>query len=54
MLDYLGTHKRFVIVSSMKARELFNHRVPVTEQAFAELVLWELAEPLSGSKHACR
>lgn len=35
----------------MKARELFNRRVPVAEQAFAELVLWELTEPLPGSKH---
>jgi hypothetical protein len=36
----------------MKARELFNRRVPVAEQAFAELVLWELTESLSGSSHA--
>lgn len=36
----------------MKARELFNRRVPVAEQAFAELVLWELSESLSGSSHA--
>lgn len=35
----------------MKARELFNRRVPVAEQAFAELVLWEVPEPLPGSKH---
>jgi hypothetical protein len=35
----------------MKVRELFNRRVPITEQAFAELVLWELPEPLSGSEH---
>jgi hypothetical protein len=35
----------------MKAREFFNRRVPVAEQAFAELVLWELPEPLPGSKH---
>lgn len=35
----------------MKARELFNRRVPVSEQAFAELVLWELPEPLAGSAH---
>lgn len=35
----------------MKARELFNRRVPVMEHAFAELVLWEVPEPLSGSKH---
>jgi hypothetical protein len=36
----------------MKARELLNRRVPVAEQAFAELVLWELPESLSGSSHA--
>ena len=35
----------------MKARELFNRRVPVAEMAFAELVLWELPEPLVGSMH---
>lgn len=35
----------------MKARELFNRRVPVTGQAFAELVLWEVPEPLAGSNH---
>jgi len=35
----------------MKARELFSRRVSVAEQAFAELVLWELPEPLSGSMH---
>ena len=37
--------------SNMEARELFNRRVPVTERAFAELVLWEVPEPLAGSKH---
>ena len=40
-----------VIVSNMKARELFNRRVPVAEQAFAELVLWELPESTEGSAH---
>ena len=35
----------------MKARELFNRRVHVTEQAFSELVLWEVPEPLSDSRH---
>ena len=39
------------MISNMKAREFFNRRVPVTEQAFAELVLWEIPEPLSGSRH---
>lgn len=35
----------------MKARELLNRRVVVAEQAFAELVLWEVPEPVSGSAH---
>ena len=51
MLVYLTTLQPVVIVSNMKARELFNRRVPVAEQAFAELVLWELSEPLPGSAH---
>jgi hypothetical protein len=51
VLDDLTTRRTVVIVSNMKARELFNRRVPVAEQAFAELVLWELSDPLSGSKH---
>lgn len=51
VLDCLTTRYPVVIVSNMKARELFNRRVPVMEDAFAELVLWEVPEPLSGSKH---
>ena len=51
MLFNLTTRQHVVIVSNMKARELFNRRVPVAEQAFAEMVLWEMPEPLSGSKH---
>ena len=35
----------------MKARELLNRRVVVAKQAFAELVLWEVPEPVSGSAH---
>jgi hypothetical protein len=35
----------------MKARELFNRRVAVAEQAFAELVLWEVPESVTGSAH---
>ena len=51
MLFNLTTRQHVVIVSNMKARTLFNRRVPVAEQAFAEMVLWEVPEPLSGSKH---
>ena len=35
----------------MKARELLNRRVVVAEQAFAELVLWEVPKPVFGSAH---
>ncbi|WP_239288660.1 toxin-antitoxin system TumE family protein [Candidatus Nitrotoga sp. 1052] len=47
----MTTRPHVVIVPNMKARELFNRRVAVTEQAFAEMVLWEVPEPLSSSKH---
>ena len=36
----------------MKARELFNRRVPVTKQSFAELVMWEVPEPIPGGAHS--
>lgn len=35
----------------MKARLLFDQRVVITENAFAELVLWELPAPVRGSPH---
>lgn len=35
----------------MKAVELVRTRVVFSEIAFAELVLWQLAAPLAGSKH---
>ena len=35
----------------MKARLLFNRRAPISEQAFAELVLWEIKQPLPGCTH---
>ncbi len=51
LLECLTTHQRVAIVSNMKTRELFNRCVPVTEQAFTELVLWEVPEPVPGSTH---
>ena len=33
----------------MKATELLRRRIPYTEVAFAELVLWQLPAPLPGS-----
>ena len=35
----------------MKAVELIRRRVPYSESAFAELVLWRLPAPLQGSSH---
>jgi hypothetical protein len=36
----------------MKATELLRRRIPHTEIAFAELVLWQLPASLPGSTHA--
>ena len=35
----------------MKAVELLHDRVVYAEDAFAELVLWQLPKPLEGSRH---
>jgi len=36
----------------MKAVELIRRRVIYAEDAFAELVLWRVPKPVSGSRHA--
>lgn len=36
----------------MKAAELLRRRIPYSEVAFAELVLWQLPAPLPGSAHS--
>ena len=36
----------------MKATELFRQRIVYAENRFAELVLWRVAQPVAGSKHA--
>ena len=38
-------------MSNMKARQIFNRRVTITKNAFAELVIWEVPEPVTGSNH---
>jgi len=35
----------------MKAKQIFNRRVAITKDSFAELVIWEVPEPLAGSTH---
>ena len=36
----------------MKATELLRRRIPYSEFSFAELVLWQLPEPVPGSAHS--
>jgi len=40
------------MMSNTMAVELLRTRVAYSEVAFAELVLWQLPEPLQGSEHA--
>ena len=35
----------------MRAKQVFRRRVVLTQNAFAELVAWEVSEPVSGSNH---
>lgn len=39
-------------LTNMKAAELLRRRIPYSEVAFAELVLWQLPAPLPGSAHS--
>jgi Family of unknown function (DUF6516) len=36
----------------MKAQQLVRQRIEIHGHAFAELVIWQLAQPLAGSTHA--
>jgi hypothetical protein len=36
----------------MKAKLLVKQRVIITEHSFAEMVIWDLPEPLGGSQHS--
>ncbi len=40
-----------VIISNMKAKLLVRQRVEVHDRAFAELVIWQLPTPSTGSSH---
>jgi hypothetical protein len=51
MLDKLTTPQIVVIVSNMRARSLIDRRITLAPNAFVELVVWELPEPLKGSTH---
>lgn len=52
MLSALTTKAIVVNMTNMKATELLRRRIPYTEIAFAEMVLWQLLAPLPGSSHS--
>ncbi|WP_205780964.1 toxin-antitoxin system TumE family protein [Methylocaldum sp. SAD2] len=51
LLDLFTTPIGVVIMSNMKAQELIRRRVIISENAFAELVIWQLPKPVPGSRH---
>jgi Family of unknown function (DUF6516) len=40
------------MIANMKAAILLRERIPFGEESFAELVLWQLPQPLPGSVHS--
>lgn len=52
LLLSLTTSVQVGTLKIMKAIELFRRRIPYSELAFAELVLWQLPAPLAGSTHS--
>ena len=53
-LESLTTPGLVGIVSNMRAVEIIHRRITYFEDAFAELVLWQLSKPLAGSMHRYR
>lgn len=51
MLWSLTTEIPVVILSNVKAVELFRRRIVYSENAFAELILWRVPKPIAGSPH---
>ena len=49
---FLTTHADVGKLTNVKATELLRRRIPYSEVAFAELVLWQLPKPLPGSTHS--
>lgn len=41
-----------VILSNMNAHELIRRRVILASDAFADIVVWQVAQPVSGCSHA--
>ena len=51
MLEQLTTFYSVGIISNMKATSLLKQRVAISENAFVEMFVWEIPNPLSGRNH---
>lgn len=51
MLEQWTTHKYVGIIANMRAEPLLHERHILRDDAFAELVIWELPNPLKASVH---
>lgn len=52
MLCKLTTVYGVVIINNMKAKQLLNQRLILSETAFAEMVVWDVPAPVAGSEHS--
>lgn len=51
VLSHLTTHQGVGIISNMKAVPLIRRRVVLAADAFAEVVVWRVPEPVPPSEH---
>ena len=51
LLDLFTTLRSVGIMSNMEAQELIRRRVIISENAFAELVIWQVPKSVPGSRH---
>ena len=52
LLEQLTVIATVGTISNMKAAQLLRRRIAYTDSSFAELVIWELDQPLVGSRHS--
>jgi hypothetical protein len=50
-LVHLPTSAGVVIIPNIKARELIRRRIPIGDNAFAEMALWQLGGPVPPCDH---
>lgn len=47
----MTTHRCVVNMSNMKAQQLVRRRTIITENAFVDIVVWRVPEPVAGCTH---